>query len=346
MHSSLCYSSDDQDGYTRRKWGRGFIYLDEQHDKLLEPTILARIKALKIPPNWKRVWICKNENGHLQCTGRDDKRRKQYLYHEEWIEYRQRRKFKKLLAFARQLPQLRRKIDKDLKEKTWVKNKVIALALSIMDHCNIRIGNKQYKDRNGTYGLTTLRRKHLLSTEDGLKLAWKAKKGKLRKVDLHSRKLIRLIQECSELPGYEIFRYIDAQGNFHALDSSDVNEYIHNSIGNSYTAKDLRTWSGTSMAILYLPEAIEIANNNTRKKLSTSLIKLVAKQLGNTQKVCREYYIHPGILEMIESGTVPFESNRVSHPWMADYELITLHILESFYKNDHQKQLIKEAIAS
>lgn len=306
----LVYSSDQQPGYTRKNVGKKFVYLTEKEEPIRCPKTLQHIENLVIPPMWNQVWICKMLNGHLQSTGRDAKRRKQYLYHPEWINYRQQQKFDKLIPFVDALPNLRKTVDEHLKNKVWNRDKVMALIVKILDNHHVRIGNKQYAQRNQTYGLTTLRRKHLDLDDGGLTFSYKAKSNKYRKVSLDNRKLAKLVKECSELRGYEVFRYQDEAGGLHNVDSSDVNEYIQQIMGDDFTAKDFRTWGGTAMAVEYFGNAQALVAENSRKKLEPTLVKMVAKELGNTMTVCRKYYIHPQILDLVKSEDIPLHTKK------------------------------------
>jgi len=325
---NLVYSSDQQPGYYRRKLGEEFIYLNENKDKLTCPKTLQHIENLVIPPMWNQVWICKLLNGHLQSTGRDAKRRKQYVYHPAWLEYRQQQKFSKMIDFVDALPNMRETTNKHLKNNAWNRQKVMALIVKILDNNHIRIGNKQYAKRNQTYGLTTLRRKHLNLDDEGLTFSYKAKSNKYRKVSLDNRKLAKLVKECSELRGYEVFRYQDAAGNLHNVDSSDVNEYIQEIMGDKFSAKDFRTWGGTALAVEYFADAQQSIAENPRKKLEPTLVKMVAKELGNTMSVCRQYYIHPTILKLIEKGEIPLHTKK-KIKGLEECEVIAKQILTS-----------------
>lgn len=325
--SGLVYSSDNQPGFTRRRWGRGFQYLNENKKKITCKESLRRIKQLVIPPGWEEVWICKATNGHLQSTGRDLRRRKQYIYHPQWVAYRQAEKFSRLLDFAEGLPCLRETVAAHLKNKTWNRQKVLALAVKVLDQYHIRVGNKQYRKRNGTYGLTTLRRKHIELEKDELRLSYKAKSNVLRKINIDHPKLTKLIRQCSELPGYELFSYKDNHGKTQALESSEVNAYIQQIIGDDFSAKDFRTWAGTCLAVKYLPDAKEVVAKNLRRKLEKAVVKLVAQELGNTIAVCQKYYIHPKVLKFVGQDHLPSfipETNQ----YLEAHEVMTKWILQ------------------
>ncbi|GGZ18435.1 DNA topoisomerase I [Echinicola pacifica] len=295
----IIYLMDDCAGFTRRKCGKGFIYIDCEGQKIKDPEILQRIKELVIPPMWENVWICQKPNGHLQVTGFDLKSRKQYIYHPKWVAHRQLNKYSQLLEFGKKLPLIRKKIEEDIQRRGWPKEKILAMIVMMLDEYYIRIGNKQYEQENQTYGLTTLRRKHIVEKDGKLYLQYKAKSGKERRVKVESKRLIRMIKKISELPGYEIFKYIEKDKTKHRLDSHDVNEYLCEISGHYFTAKDFRTWGGTMLAIENFPHASALVEGNPRKKLEPTLVKLVAKTLGNTLAVCREYYIHPKVMQVL-----------------------------------------------
>ncbi|UII24128.1 DNA topoisomerase IB [Fulvivirga ligni] len=298
------YISDDCQGFTRKKRGKGFEYFDCDGDKITNTSAIERIEELVIPPMWKDVWICQEENGHLQVTGYDEKGRKQYIYHTKWTEYQQKNKFSRLKEFGEKLPLIRKKIEEDINKKGWPKEKILALIVMMLDEYYIRIGNKRYEHENKTYGLTTLRRKHITEKDGHLVIGFKAKSGKQREIDITDKKLIKLIKKTSELPGYEIFKYLDGEKKSHRLDSHDVNEYLVDITGEYFTAKDFRTWGGTVLAIENIDEARKEIEENPRKKLETALVKKVSSVLGNTVAVCREYYIHPKVMDVLMKNSV------------------------------------------
>ena len=327
---SLTYTSDEQPGFFRKKRGKGFQYLDEENQKIDCSKSLKRIQQLVIPPMWKQVWICKKDNGHLQSTGRDLRKRKQYIYHPDWLAYRQEQKFSKMLEFAKALPTLRRTTEKHLKQKRWNRKKVLALAVKILDEHHIRIGNKQYAKSNGTFGLTTLRRKHIELENGELSFSYKAKSNKYRNVSIDNPRLVKLIKQCSELPGYEVLRYQDEDDNMQSVDSSDVNEYLQEVMGDEFTSKDFRTWAGTSLAVKFYKDAVDFLEANPKKKLEPTLVKMVSKKLGNTLSVCREYYIHPCVLDLVKNNKVKINSKTKDSRWMEAYEKETIKILKKY----------------
>lgn len=302
IENNLTYVNDTQPGFTRKKWGRGFIYCDHEGVKIKDKTTINRIKDLVIPPNWKDVWICSIENGHLQCTGLDQKERKQYIYHPEWVKSNQQNKFSHLKSFGQKLPLIRQQIEKDLHQEKWTKTKVLALVIHILDEYYLRIGNQYYAKKNNTYGLTTLRRKHIENSADTLQLNYTAKSNKDRQLIIDDEELVELIKEISDLPGYEVFRYRENANSWVSIDSEDVNDYLKNMVREDFTAKVFRTWGGTKLAVEFLPEAKEKVRQNKRLSLEPTLVKLVAQSLGNTVATCRKYYIHPDVLEDLTSG--------------------------------------------
>jgi DNA topoisomerase-1 len=337
MDLKLKYVSDQTRGISRRKRGKGFEYFDQDGNKIMHPKMIDRIQDLKIPPNWQEVWICTMDKGHIQATGLDQKGRKQYLYHQSWQEHRNQSKYKKLLEFGRALPRIRETASSHVRKRDWPREKVLALIVLIMDEVHIRIGNRKYQKNNETFGLTTLRRKHLHPDRNSIELDYKAKSGKYRKVSIQNRKLSKLIQQCSELPGYEVFRYRE-NGSTIPVDSSDVNEYLHEIGDESFSSKDFRTWGGTVMALEKLPEALRIQEENPRRKLTTTLIKLVAAELGNTQSICREYYIHPAILKLVENeqfDKLQVDQEAGDQDGLHPSEVKILKILKDYYRNDN-----------
>lgn len=333
--SSLVYVSDVDPGIYRKRWGRGFQYLDEHGKKISGKDIIDRINELRIPPMWDDVWICKLPNGHIQATGKDVKRRKQYMYHPEWSKYRNSNKFKRMAQFARALPQIRKKSEEHLKLKQWTKEKVLGLVVQLLNGFYIRIGNNYYKEQNNTYGLTTLRRKHLMVEGKRLTFHYKAKSGKMKEVNVIDKQLVKLIKECSELPGHEIFRYVDEDGKYQCIDSYDVNQYIRLLSDGEFSSKDFRTWGGTVLAVDKLEEAIKELENNPRLELIPTVVGKVAEVLGNTKAICKDYYIHPSVLKIIEEDSLTQYSKGLYRKYrklfkeLAPNELIALNIIES-----------------
>lgn len=309
----LVYVNSDSFPILRKKYGRGFTY-HLNGKTLKDKEELRRIKSLVIPPNWSGVKITEKKAGHLQAVGRDAKKRKQYRYHPKWTKIRNNTKFYKMHAFGIQLPKIRKQVDYDLEHEGWPKEKVIALVIRLMEETHIRIGNQQYANRNGTYGLTTLRKRHLNIDKDKLQIEFIGKRGKEHKISLRNRKLIRLVSRCEELPGWELFKYYDKAGDKQVLDSSDVNEYLHRIAGEFFTAKDFRTWAA-SVTFFNTLSTLKPTNDTAEKsKNLLTAFDSAAKALGNTRNVCRKYYVHPKLVEAYENNTLHtyFENVRVS----------------------------------
>ncbi|WP_201614133.1 DNA topoisomerase IB [Psychrobacter sp. JCM 18902] len=321
--ANLRYVSDDELGFTRRRWGRGFTYKDATGKTVKDKALRQRFNALVIPPMWSEVWICQDDKGHLQSTGRDDKARKQYLYHPEWDRVRDQAKFDAMIGFARALPNLRAQVEKDLKAKSLSRENVLSAVVKLLETTLIRIGNSRYAKLNKSYGLSTLRSKHVSETDNGLAFDFVGKSAKEHHIELQDERLIEIVQACSELPGYQIFKYLDDKGHKQVVDSRDINDYLrtHTSghgrdsemySGNLYSAKDFRTWMASVLAASYLNDELQSAqgkailasepDSKARQQLVTDMVKSVADELGNTPAVCRTSYINPIIIERFLAG--------------------------------------------
>lgn len=298
----LRYVSDSEFNIRRIKRGRGFSYIDIEKKSLKEPKLIERVKSLVIPPNWKDVMICQNQNGHIQAVGWDEKGRKQYIYHPKWTESRQQSKFHRMSEFGRILPKIRKKTRKDLSRKQWDKEKMIALIIEIMDQYNLRIGNEYYRETNGTFGVSNLRKKHLKEVGDHFELNYKAKSGKYRHIEVDDKEIVPFIKECADLPGYELFKYKDEDGKNHNIDSQDVNEYIKEASQADFSSKDFRTWNASVAAVEHCAAVKEMTEENSKLKFKSTLVKRVASDMGNTPAVCENYYIHPFVLENLCSS--------------------------------------------
>ncbi|MCZ4407439.1 DNA topoisomerase IB [Cryomorphaceae bacterium 1068] len=324
----LIYTSDDQPGITRKKHGKGFAYYYPNGEHIKKGKHLKRIQRIVIPPAWKNVWISPLENAHLQATGRDERKRKQYRYHELWIEFSKAQKYHQLIEFARALPDIRKRYSLDLQRSEWDYKKVAALAVAIMDSLHLRIGNSYYSKENHTFGLTTLRRKHLNLKEDSLKLSFTGKTGRERNLKLEDNKLIRLIKECSDLPGYEVFRY-KKRGEICHLKSEDFNQYLRKtSNSEGISAKDFRTW-GANVLCLEKAEAAKEAAENSRKTLENTLVKMVAKEMGHTISTCKSSYLHPTVLKFAVEATIPHDDISDILSGLDENENMLLSILQS-----------------
>ena len=299
--AGLRYVTDRQSGITRKRVGTGFIYHNADGKVIKAAAQLTRIKALAVPPAWTDVWICPLENGHLQATGRDARRRKQYRYHSRWRRTRDETKYEHMLEFGRALPAIRRRIAADLNLPDLPREKVLAAVVRLMEDTLARVGNPEYASQNNTFGLTTLRNRHVRITRGRIELDFRAKHGIRHASIVSDRKLARVVKNCRDLPGSELFQYIDEAGERHCIDSADVNDYLREISGREITAKDFRTWAATNLAVLALADQEQ---EPPTKKAQVAAIKQVAKRLGNTPAICRKCYIHPAVLEGYLDGSL------------------------------------------
>jgi DNA topoisomerase-1 len=300
--AGLRYVSDEEPGYRRRRQGRGFAYLDVEGNYVKDEGLRERFDNLIIPPAWTDVWICADEKGHIQATGRDDAGRKQYIYHPHWEEVRNEAKFNRLIPFADVLPQIRAQVDQDMRRRGMPRQKVLAIVVRLLEETRIRIGNLEYARRNGSYGLTTMENEHIEINGSRLHFSFTGKSGIEHSVDLYDRRLARHLKLCQEFPGQELFQYLDEEGNRRAIDSGDVNDYLREITGQNFTAKDFRTWAGTVLALDELYERGEAEDEKRAERQIVDAVKAVAEGLGNTPQVCRAYYIHPAILDAYRTG--------------------------------------------
>ena len=294
---NLVYVSDRDPGIDRVKRGRNFSYL-KKGKKITDKNEILRIKKLVIPPAWENVWVCSLPNGHLQATGFDVKKRKQYRYHPLWSEFRNQTKFYQLLAFGKKLPSIREQLGKDLSKQGLPLEKVLAALVMLMQETNIRIGNDIYEKLYGSFGLTTLQDKHVRINGNSVKFSFKGKKGVYHEIDLKSARLARIIKQCRDIPGKELFQYYDENGERKSIDSGMVNEYIKSICCDNFTTKDFRTWTGSVNAIEAFKKLGCCETETETKKKIVEALDMVAKQLGNTRTVCKKYYVHPAIQEM------------------------------------------------
>jgi DNA topoisomerase I len=298
---NLVYVHQNDQGIKRVKKGNSFSYFGENNKKLDDPSRLLRIKNLVIPPAWEEVWICALENGHLQATGIDSKKRKQYKYHELWNALRNHTKYYRLLQFAKVIPAIRLQVEKDISLPGLPEEKVLALAISLMERTNIRVGNNEYEKLYGSFGLTTLKDKHVVINGNELKFSFKGKKGIHHEISLKNKKLAQIVKACRDISGKELFQYYTPDGDKKSIDSGMINSYIKQISNSDFTAKDFRTWSGTVHAFLAFKSLGGFETETEGKKKITSALGLVAKQLGNTANVCKKYYIHPAIISLYEN---------------------------------------------
>lgn len=305
----LRYVNNSEPGYLRFKSGKGFRYVDPKGNNVKDEKLKERFKDLVIPPGWKDVWICKNKNGHIQATGFDEKGRKQYIYHPEWKKVRDEKKFERMFQFGNSLTQLRNQIKSDLRKNKLIKEKIIALVVKIMDETLMRVGNKKYEEENKTHGVTTLRKKHL-KTNDSNEIVFEyvGKSGQEREIDLKDKKIKSLLDECNQLPGQYLFKYVNEDNNYCSVTSDDINNYLKEHTGVNFTAKDFRTWGGSVTAIKNFLNAAssdeETKSEETKSKQIVSVINKTAEELGNTTAVTKEHYIHPSIITAFEKDTL------------------------------------------
>lgn len=331
----LLHTYDCEVGYTRKKRGAKFVYFDENNQPIADKKIVERLEQLHIPPAWEKVWICKEHNGYLQCSGYDNRQRKQYIYHPEWASYRNLYKFQNIYDFGKDLNIIRPQVWHDIALRGWPKEKVVALAIAVLDETYVRVGNQYYSDTNQTYGLTTLRRKHMQTHSTNIKFSYIAKGGKPLQVTLANKKLCKIIKACSELPGYPIFQYKDDDGKICPITSQDINNNLQNLTQKPYTAKDFRTWGGSVTALECLSD---IANLSlSPQKMVNLVVKQVSKTLNNTVAICKKYYIHPAVLCAIEKETTSAflsQAKRMKRfPELDLYEKQLMVILKDYYQS-------------
>ena len=296
LPSDLHYVEDTQVGLSRKILRGKFVYFDAQGQRIRDEAEIKRINALVIPPAYTDVWICADPQGHLQATGRDARGRKQYRYHPRWREVRDQNKYSRMVEFGLALPKVRKKIEAQLAQPGIGRDKVMATVISLLDATLIRIGNSQYARDNRSYGLTTLRNKHVAVRGNSILFEFRGKSGVEHKISVTDRRLARVIKRCMELPGQNLFQYLDDNGERHSVSSSDINAYLQNLTGADFTAKDYRTWAGSALALATLRK-LDWEPEGDAKKHIVDMVKAVSRQLGNTPAVCRKCYIHPAVME-------------------------------------------------
>jgi DNA topoisomerase-1 len=299
----LRYVSDEMPGIRREKHGEHFAYYAPDGSKIDDEKELTRIKALAVPPAYSDVWICPIANGHIQATARDARGRKQYRYHKRWRETRDENKYERMIAFAQCLPKVRKRIEADLALPGLPREKVLATIVQLLETTAIRVGNDEYAKDNNSFGLTTLRNKHAKIEGSKVRFSFRGKSGVRHALNLRDRRLARIIRQCQDLPGQQLFEYLEDDGTPRAIDSSDVNEYIREISGDEFSAKDFRTWVGTvTCANLLAQEVVEETQGDPKQRVA-AVIKDVAKRLGNTPAICRKCYVHPAIVDaFLEQG--------------------------------------------
>lgn len=300
----LSFSSDEKPGWSRRKKGEWFEYLDVDGKVIKDPEQVERVNALAIPPAWEQVWICPSENGYLQATGRDARGRKQYRYHPKWNAKAQEEKFTQMLEFGRCLPRIRRRVAIDMRRRGLPREKVLATIVWLLEKTLIRVGNEEYVKENNSYGLTTLRDRHVKVRGNKIKFAFKGKSGVYHNLSINNKKVAGVIRKCQDLPGQELFEYRDIDGSLVQVHSEDVNNYLTELSGQDISAKDFRTWAGTNLAAEML-DRTGVTNGETEiKKVISETVKGVSSHLRNRPATCRKYYIHPFIFHAYMSGVI------------------------------------------
>ncbi|OBV37896.1 DNA topoisomerase IB [Janthinobacterium psychrotolerans] len=302
--AGLRYVGDHQAGIERRGKPGKFHYVDADGQRLKDEDALERIRKLAIPPAWTDVWICTRANGHVQATGRDARGRKQYRYHARWRQVRDEAKYERMLSFGRALPAIREAVDAGMKLPGMPREKVLATIVHLLELTMMRIGNEEYARTNKSFGLTTLRTRHVKVTGSGVEFHFRGKSGVHHDIKLSDRRLARVLQTIRDLPGQELFQYLDEDGQRHGVDSGDVNDYLRDITGEDYTAKDFRTWSGTLLAALALEEFEKVDSEAQAKKNIVQAIESVARKLGNTPSICRKCYVHPAVLDSYLDGSL------------------------------------------
>jgi DNA topoisomerase I len=305
--AGLRYVSDERPGIRRKKMGTGFSYVRADGSRLMERGALKRIKALAIPPAWTDVWICPFPDGHIQATGRDAKGRKQYRYHARFREVRESTKYEHVVAFADALPSIRDTVREHMALRGLPREKVLATVVHLLETTLIRVGNDDYAKQNNSYGLTTLKNRHVAVNGNEVRFRFTGKGGKQWSLRVRDRRIAKIIRACQELPGQELLQYIDEQGNCQDVTSSDVNEYLKAITGKDITAKDFRTWAGTVLAAMTLSELQSFDNAAQAKRNLRSAIEKVSARLGNTPTICRKCYIHPEVLNAYMDGNLVLE---------------------------------------
>jgi DNA topoisomerase-1 len=299
----LRYVSDDQPGYTRKAKGDDFEYFDTEGKPIRDEQRLLRIKRLAIPPAYTDVWICPSPNGHIQATGRDARGRKQYRYHERWREVRDESKYEKMVLFGEALPKLRKRVEADLALPGLPRNKVLAAVVHLLQRTFIRIGNEEYARENKSFGLTTMKNHHVDVKGSKLRFRFRGKSGKKHEVDIEDRRIAKIVSKMQDLPGQDLFQYVDDDGQARDVTSEDVNNYLREITGEDFTAKDFRTWAGTVLAAMALNTVGAFETKKQAKANIKDAISAVAKMLGNTPAICRKCYVHPAVLEAYLDGT-------------------------------------------
>jgi DNA topoisomerase-1 len=316
--AGLRYATDRTPGIRRVARGKKFSYIGPDGRVVRDAEALTRIRSLVVPPAWTDVWICPFENGHIQVTARDARGRKQYRYHTRWRAVRDSTKYEKLAAFAQALPAIRRTVQADLSLPGLPREKVLAAVVRLLESTFMRVGSERYVRDNGSFGLTTLRNQHVEISGQRIRFRFRGKSGKHHDIELDDKRLATIVRRCRDLPGYELFQYLDPEGQPRTIDSYDVNEYLRTITGEEYTAKDFRTWAGTVLAALALQELQKFDSATQAKRNVLRAIEAVAQRLGNTPSICRKCYVHPGVIDAYLDGTMMRALKRRTEKTLAE----------------------------
>lgn len=327
----LYYISDQTSGFFRQKKGKDFNYYDLAGKRITQDSIIERIEKLVIPPAWNNVWISPKTNTHIQATGIDSRKRKQYIYHPDWIKISQENKFDKLSVFGLSLPKIRGKVQYDLSKKTLNKQRILATVVWLLEHTFIRVGNEEYSKENDSFGLTTLRNKHVKVRGSQVFFSFKGKSGVFADVEVSNSRIAKTIKKCIELPGYELFSFLSDDGKRHVIDSGEVNLFLKDVTGNNFSAKDFRTWGGTSLSAKNLFKLGFIKDDSVIKNNIIETVKKVSHHLNNTVSVCKNYYIHPSIFNTYQKNIlIPhynyYQKSKTTKPGLSwnEYALVKL----------------------
>lgn len=319
--AGLHYTTDTEPGLRRVRRGKSFVYLNGSKRQVRDRATLRRIDALRIPPAWTDVWICPSPDGHLQATGRDARRRKQYRYHDRWTAARDALKYERMIEFANALPRIRRRIRRDMRREGLTREKVLAAIVYLMDRTSIRIGNEEYSRENGSFGMATLQDRHVNVRGSQMRFRFRGKSGKIQEIELQDKRVAKIVRRCSDLPGQELFQYLDDSQQVCDVTSRDINDYIREISGKNFTAKDFRTWAGTAIAFEVLSVRVEVSSHSAAKRNILAALDCVAQRLGNTRAVCRKSYVHPGLLDAyLVWGSFKLEARNVSRSGLSSIE--------------------------
>jgi DNA topoisomerase I len=339
--AGLRYVSDVSPGIRRLRSGKAFRYVSPDGKPVRDPDELFRIRKLAIPPAWTEVWICPTANGHIQATGRDARGRKQYRYHVRWREARDETKYHRMVAFGQALPKIRARAHRDLSLPGLPRAKVLATVIRLLETTLIRVGNEEYARQNRSFGLTTMRDRHVKIKGARVHFEFRGKAGVSHAIDLQDRRLARIVRQCRDVPGQELFQYIDESGERRSIGSSEVNEYLREIGGEDFTAKDFRTWAGTVLAARALKELVPFASQRQAKRNVVNAVEAVAMLLGNTRSVCRKCYIHPEVLNSYFDGTLLGALNRRARSarsrWLRADEVAVFAFLKRKLADDASK---------